>query len=122
MKSNTSSSRSTAARPAGASTCAPSLGTSRLNFPSGGSSRSTAFAATRGTTIAHRAPYLGAAIVLLAVLGLGLGARSVVRGITDKPDVFTSYLTRECVRVVNADGSEGSCSNLPETYHNHWVD
>lgn len=63
-----------------------------------------------------------------AVLGLTLcllalhGARALIRSIEDRPDVHVSYLTQKCVRVVNGDGTPGSCAKLPERYNRIWVD
>lgn len=38
------------------------------------------------------------------------------------PDVYTSYSTNECVKVVNYDISNSfSCDNLPTKYHHVWV-
>lgn len=39
---------------------------------------------------------------------------------TDTPDVIFSYSTGECMKVINADGTEGSCDNLPTTYNHVW--
>lgn len=91
------------------------------NTPCGLNSRSTGFAGSRGTTDHHQ-PLLGAALILVIALLLGLGALHVIRSALDRPDVYTSYLTQQCVKVVNADGTAGSCDALPETYNNHWVD
>lgn len=39
---------------------------------------------------------------------------------TDMPDVIFSYSTKQCVKVINADGSEGSCDKLPNKYNHIW--
>lgn len=39
---------------------------------------------------------------------------------TDTPDVIFSYSTKQCVKVINADGSEGSCDNLPKKFNHVW--
>lgn len=91
------------------------------NTRCGLSSRSTAFAGSRGTTD-HRRPLLGAALILVSALLLALGALHVIRSALDRPDVYTSYLTQQCVKVVNADGTPGSCDALPATYNNIWVE
>lgn len=35
-------------------------------------------------------------------------------------EVIFSYSTKECVKVINADGSTGDCSKLPENYIFSW--
>lgn len=35
-------------------------------------------------------------------------------------EVIFSYTTKKCVKVINADGSLGSCSKLPENYIFTW--
>ena len=35
-------------------------------------------------------------------------------------EVIFSYSTKECVKVINADGSLGDCSKLPENYIFSW--
>ncbi len=35
-------------------------------------------------------------------------------------EVIFSYSTKECVKVINADGSVGDCSKLPENYIFTW--
>lgn len=37
-----------------------------------------------------------------------------------QPEVIFSYTTKECVKVINADGSVGDCSKLPENYIFTW--
>ena len=37
-----------------------------------------------------------------------------------QPEVIFSYSTKECVKVINADGSLGDCSKLPENYIFTW--
>lgn len=37
-----------------------------------------------------------------------------------QPEVMFSYSTKECVKVINADGSVGDCSKLPENYIFTW--
>lgn len=91
---------------------------SARNTRCGLSSRSTVFAGSRGTTD-H---LLGPALILVSALLLGLGALHVIRSALDRPDVYTSYLTQQCVKVVNADGTPGSCDALPATYNNIWVE
>ena len=38
----------------------------------------------------------------------------------DTPDVVFSYSTKECIEVINADGTHGSCDNLPSRYNHIW--
>lgn len=94
---------------------------SSRNTPSASSMKSTGFGASHGNMglTPHRLLML---VWMIAVLLLGLGGVHVIRSVLDRPDVYTSYMTRECVKVVKADGSEGSCANLPETYNNIWVE
>ena len=35
-------------------------------------------------------------------------------------EVIFSYSTKECVKVINADGTLGDCSKLPENYIFTW--
>lgn len=35
-------------------------------------------------------------------------------------EVIFSYSTKECVKVINADGTLGDCSKLPENYVFTW--
>ena len=35
-------------------------------------------------------------------------------------EVIFSYTTKKCVKVINADGSFGNCSKLPENYVFIW--
>lgn len=37
-----------------------------------------------------------------------------------QPEVIFSYTTKECVKVINADGTLGDCSKLPENYIFTW--
>lgn len=45
-----------------------------------------------------------------------------LRDYANLPTVYLSYPTRECVRVEQADGKLGDCSNLPDRYHYVWVE
>lgn len=94
---------------------------STSNTRSASSLRSIGSAGSRGTITLHPG-MIGGLLLLILALVLGLGALSVVRSIRDRPDVYTSYLTKECVKVVNADGTPGDCAKLPERYRNHWVE
>ena len=83
--------------------------------------KSIAFGAMRGTLTrlcdhARRAAPLAFAVLLL------WGLAGAFAGYLDRPEVHISYLTRECVRVVNADGSHGSCGALPDRYARVWVE
>lgn len=94
---------------------------SQPSIQCGSSSRSTSSGASPGSTVPLQG-LIGGLILLVLALVLGLGARSVIRSIADQPDVYTSYLTRECVRVENVDGTAGDCNKLPERYNNIWVE
>ena len=37
-----------------------------------------------------------------------------------QPEVIFSYTNKKCVKVINADGSLGNCSNLPKNYIFTW--
>lgn len=39
---------------------------------------------------------------------------------TGTPDVIFSWETKQCVKVINADGSVGDCAHLPEKYTHIW--
>lgn len=83
--------------------------------------KSIAFAATLGTLTRLRdlgsliAP-LGFTLLLLA------GVAWAFWDYTGLPTVYKSYLTQECVRVEQIDGTPGDCSNLPDRYHHVWVE
>lgn len=83
--------------------------------------KSIAFAATLGTLARLRdlgsliAP-LGFTLLLLA------GVAWAFWDYTGLPTVYKSYLTQECVRVEQIDGTPGDCSNLPDRYHHVWVE
>lgn len=40
--------------------------------------------------------------------------------LTGTPDVIFSYSTKKCVKVINADGTAGDCSKLPDKYNHIW--
>lgn len=83
--------------------------------------KSIAFAATLGTLTRLCDHARWAAPLAFAVLLLW-GLAGVFADYLDLPEVHISYLTRECVRVVNADGSAGSCEALPDRYERVWVE
>ena len=37
------------------------------------------------------------------------------------PDVYVSYSTGECVKVVNYTDEQFSCENIPEKFHHIWA-
>ena len=37
------------------------------------------------------------------------------------PDVHVSYSTDQCVEVINYDGTNFTCDNLPSRYNHVWV-
>lgn len=39
----------------------------------------------------------------------------------DVPTVLVDVNTKKCVEVMMADGTEGSCNNMPEKYERQWV-
>lgn len=83
--------------------------------------KSIAFGAMRGTLTrlcdhARRAAPLAFAVLMLC------GLAGAFADYLDRPEVHVSRLTRECVRVVNADGSHGSCGALPDSYARVWVE
>ena len=82
--------------------------------------KSIAFGAMRGTLTRLGDHARWAAPLAFAVLLLW-GLAGAFADYLDRPEVHISYLTRECVSVVNADGSRGDCSNLPKRYHHVWV-
>lgn len=49
------------------------------------------------------------------------GACAAVEDYLNLPVVHESYSSKDCVRVLLADGSEGDCDDLPEKYHHVWV-
>jgi len=83
--------------------------------------KSIAFEAMRGklTRLGDHARW--AAPLAFAVLLLW-GLAGAFADYLDRPEVHISYLTQECVSVVNADGSRGDCSNLPKRYRRVWVE
>ena len=83
--------------------------------------KSIAFGAMRGTLTRLCDHARWAAPLAFAVLLLW-GLAGTFLDYLDLPEVHISYLTRECVRVVNADGSPGSCGALPDRYHHVWVE
>lgn len=58
-------------------------------------------------------------LAFVAFLVWGLFA--AIDSALNMPEVHESWTTKECVKVVNADGSEGSCDNLPDKYKHVWV-
>lgn len=86
----------------------------------GSSLRSIGYGALRGTLekIFEWMPFLAPiGFVLFLVWGLF----TALDGFLSMPEVHESWTTKECVRVINADGSEGSCDNLPAKYKHVWV-
>ena len=61
--------------------------------------------------------------VLLTVFAL-IGAPAVLVWAfveaTNTPDVIFSYSTKQCIKVINADGSEGTCDHLPKKFNHIW--
>lgn len=94
--------------------------TSRRPAPFDLSLRSIVSAATRGTTALLRSLPSGAwaflAFVVMCWIAVILFKRAV-----DTPTVFVSYGTHQCVRVENANGTEGHCDQLPKRFRSVWV-
>lgn len=86
----------------------------------GSSLRSIGYGALRGTLkkLFEWMPFLTPiAIGLFLVWGLF----TALDGLLSQPEVHESWTTKQCVRVINGDGSEGSCDNLPDKYKHVWV-
>ena len=63
-------------------------------------------------------PFLSViALICGFIFTLGL----LVINIKDEPKVYVSWSSGECVKVLEEDGSVGSCYELPETYSRVWV-
>jgi hypothetical protein len=61
------------------------------------------------------------AVSVGAVIGIGIGA--VVKTALDTPDVWFSYSTDECVKVINyVEGENYSCENMPSKFNHVWVE
>lgn len=58
------------------------------------------------------------AIALVAVVMVGFGIFTVL----EMPDVFFSYSSGECVKVVNYGENQWSCGDLPKRFNHIWVD
>lgn len=70
---------------------------------------------------------LGYVLMFAVALGLAALVLHQFAALLDRPEVRVSYLTSECVEVVDhkarAEGreSEWSCDRLPESYERVWV-
>lgn len=60
---------------------------------------------------------LGAGLGILCALSCALSIKTYIM----TPDVEFSYSTKQCVRVILADESEGRCGALPTKYNKVWV-
>ena len=47
---------------------------------------------------------------------MAFGSMAAIKFVRDRPTAFY-----ECVKVVNADGTEGSCDQLPTRHERVWV-
>lgn len=56
-------------------------------------------------------------VVATIILGLLL---VLVLHFTDQPEVVVSWETKQCLRVINIDGTEGDCNHLPDKYELIW--
>ena len=88
--------------------------------PCASSLKSIAFGAMRGTLTRFCDGTRWAAPLAVSVLLLWVLAGAFADYL-DLPEVHISHRTRECVRVVSADGSPGSCGALPDRYEQVWV-
>ena len=62
--------------------------------------------------------FIGAVVICVSALWL------IMIGITDMPDVYMSYETKVCRKVIIYDGPNeirGSCKKLPKKYNIVWV-
>lgn len=65
----------------------------------------------------------GYTITGFMVLFVGGGFLWALNNAISLPDVYFSYSSQECVKVVNyAEGHNYSCENLPNRYHHSWVE
>lgn len=78
--------------------------------------------ASRGSTVSFPPGWVVKLVLacLAVFLMYHLGS-CAVRSALDLPEVHRSYLTKECIKVENADGTAGDCKHLPERYNNVWV-
>lgn len=64
--------------------------------------------------------------ILFQTIFFGLIAAAITYAILDAfmiPDVWFSYSTNECVKVLNyAEGDAYSCENMPEKFNHVWVE
>lgn len=83
--------------------------------------KSIAFEALLGTLMIFREHARWLVPLGFAAL-LVWGLFSFIGNLLDQPNVYKSYMTQECVKVVHADGSAGSCDSLPTRYNRVWVE
>lgn len=57
--------------------------------------------------------------IIFSVLALALFTIAL-DSFLGQSEVIFSYSTKECVKVINADGTLGDCSKLPENYVFTW--
>lgn len=58
---------------------------------------------------------------IAAGLAVMLFAMHAFKAALDKPTVQVSYDTKQCIKVINSDGTAGDCAHLPESYRSEWV-
>ena len=60
--------------------------------------------------------------VLASIATLGIPAVLLYAFIvaTDTPDVIFSYSSKQCVKVIYPDGTEGTCDKLPKKFNHIW--
>jgi hypothetical protein len=56
-----------------------------------------------------------------ATFVLALGIAFAIDDIAAMPDVYVSYSTNECVKVVNYADTKYACENLPKRFNHIWV-
>lgn len=63
---------------------------------------------------------------ILGAIAVGAAAAFIFTSVNNAlalPDVWFSYSTNECVKVLNyAEGDNYSCENLPRKFHHVWVE
>lgn len=61
--------------------------------------------------------------IILTVLGLVLVGKMMyaITYVVSVPDVYISYTTRECVKVVSYTDEIFNCENYPTKYNHIWV-
>lgn len=63
-------------------------------------------------------------VISLTIAGVLFSAMTVwaLQTASSLPDVYFSYATNDCVKVVNYTDTEYSCENLPRRFYHVWVE